>query len=57
MGIIMYRYNFPNRRNIRRKNALDRLKKQSARDEAHSKYIKAQIAILEAKLQGYTISN
>lgn len=57
MEIIMYRYNFPNRKNVRRKNALDRLKKQSARDEAHSKYIKAQIATLEAKLQGYTISN
>lgn len=47
----MYRYNFPGRKDQRRKDALERLKKQSARDASHSEQIKERIAALEAKIK------
>jgi hypothetical protein len=47
----MYRYNFPGRKQKRRQEALERLKKVSARDEAHSKYVKGAIEKLEEKLK------
>ena len=48
----MHRYNFPVRKDFRRKSALERLKKQSARDADHAKFIKAEIERLEAKIKG-----
>lgn len=47
----MHRYNFPVRKDKRRKDALERLKKQSARDSAHAEQIKERIAALEAKIK------
>jgi hypothetical protein len=47
----MYRYNFPGRKDQRRKEALARLKKQSARDSDHAEQIKQRIALLEEKIK------
>lgn len=47
----MHRYNFPVRKQARRQAALERLKKQPARDEAHSKQLKERIAQLEEKIK------
>ena len=52
----MHRYNFPLRKQRRRKAALERLKKFSARDEAHAKQIKGNIEALEAKIESNKIS-
>lgn len=50
----MFRYNFPGRKDKRRKDALERLKKQSARDSDHADKIKVRIAALEAKIKNGT---
>lgn len=52
----MYRYNFPHRKEKRRKDALERLKKQSARDEAHAAKIKEQISKLEEKIKATVVA-
>lgn len=51
----MHRYNFPNRVVKRRQAALERLKKQSAKDAEHANKIKEQISNLENKLKSTTV--
>lgn len=47
----MLRKNFPVRKELRRRNALGRLKSQTARDADHAAFIKASIEKLEAKIK------
>lgn len=51
----MLRKNFPARQQQRRKAALERLKKQPARDEAHAKYLKGAIVALEEKIKSSVV--